>query len=97
MIQITHHNNKNNNNIQQQQQQQHSTKTKMISSPFSRTFSFVNNDRRPLYNTHIPTSFIQKGLISLIGSSLIAFVNPLRADMVAALGETTEVLSAYNT
>ena len=45
-----------------------------------------------LYATHEPTSVFQKGLIT-VGSSLIAFMNPERGDMVAALGETTGIFA----
>jgi len=33
-------------------------------------------------------SLLQRGMLA-VGSSLVAFVDPERADMVAALGETT--------
>ncbi|KAL3990057.1 Coenzyme Q (ubiquinone) biosynthesis protein Coq4 family protein [Acanthocheilonema viteae] len=36
---------------------------------------------------HIPTSALQKGLLAL-GSAVTALLNPMRADMVAAMGET---------
>uniref|UniRef100_A0A915PP13 Ubiquinone biosynthesis protein COQ4 homolog, mitochondrial n=1 Tax=Setaria digitata TaxID=48799 RepID=A0A915PP13_9BILA len=41
-----------------------------------------------LYPTHIPTSLLQKGLLTF-GSAVVSILNPLRADMVAAVGETT--------
>lgn len=42
----------------------------------------------PLFPGHVPTTFLQKGFISVF-SAVKALNNPLRADMVAALGETT--------
>ena len=42
----------------------------------------------PLYPGHVPTSRLQKGLVSVF-SAFKALNNPTRADMVAALGETT--------
>jgi ubiquinone biosynthesis protein COQ4 len=44
------------------------------------------------YDTHVPTSFFQKSMIG-VGSSFLAFLDPMRADLVAALGETTGNLS----
>ncbi|VDM95633.1 unnamed protein product [Thelazia callipaeda] len=41
-----------------------------------------------LYASHIPTTLFQKGLLAF-GSAVTALYNPLRADMVAAMGETT--------
>lgn len=41
-----------------------------------------------LYPSHIPTTWLQKGLLA-IGSAAIAITNPKRGDMVATMGETT--------
>ncbi|OZC07986.1 coenzyme Q biosynthesis protein Coq4 [Onchocerca flexuosa] len=41
-----------------------------------------------LYTSHIPTSSLQKGLLAF-GSAVVALSNPMRADMVATMGETT--------
>ncbi|DBA76552.1 hypothetical protein WJX79_005579 [Trebouxia sp. C0005] len=43
-----------------------------------------------LYDTHTPMNLLQKGAIAVL-STAAAFRNPARADMVAALGETTGV------
>ncbi|KAM7441046.1 Ubiquinone biosynthesis protein [Porites harrisoni] len=45
-----------------------------------------------LYESHIPTSAMQKLLLTA-GSALMALYNPTRADMVATLGETTGLLA----
>ncbi|VDK63936.1 unnamed protein product [Onchocerca ochengi] len=41
-----------------------------------------------LYTSHIPTSSLQKGLLAF-GSAIVALLNPMRADMVATMGEAT--------
>ncbi|EFO27484.1 hypothetical protein LOAG_00995 [Loa loa] len=41
-----------------------------------------------VYTSHIPISSLQKGLLAF-GSAVTALMNPRRADMVAAMGETT--------
>ncbi|KAL9650700.1 hypothetical protein ABK040_001756 [Willaertia magna] len=41
-----------------------------------------------LYTSHYPTTIFQKALITA-GASAISLINPLRTDMVGALGETT--------
>ncbi|KAK6113457.1 Ubiquinone biosynthesis protein coq-4 mitochondrial [Brugia pahangi] len=41
-----------------------------------------------LYTSHISTSSLQKGLLAF-GSAITALLNPMRADMVATMGETT--------
>jgi ubiquinone biosynthesis protein COQ4 len=53
-----------------------------------RSIFTCNTNQKPLYPTHSPTSFIKKTVIAA-GASLISLANPERADMVAALGETT--------
>lgn len=45
-------------------------------------------DKIPLYDGHIPTSFVQKSILG-VGSSLAALLDPWRADMVAVNGEVT--------
>jgi hypothetical protein len=45
----------------------------------------TRSSTKPLYPGHIPTSTVQKGLLAL-GSALVSLFNPLRTDMVAALG-----------
>jgi ubiquinone biosynthesis protein COQ4 len=47
-----------------------------------------NSTKRVLYDRHVPTSPIQKLLIS-IGSAVTVFTNPERGDMLANLGEVT--------
>lgn len=42
----------------------------------------------PLYENHIPTSCIQKSILS-VGAAATAILNPWRHDMVAVFGETT--------
>ncbi|CAL4155353.1 unnamed protein product [Meganyctiphanes norvegica] len=42
----------------------------------------------PLYEHHIPTTCIQKSILSM-GAAATALLNPWRHDMVAVLGETT--------
>ncbi|XP_063172373.1 ubiquinone biosynthesis protein COQ4 homolog, mitochondrial isoform X2 [Candoia aspera] len=49
----------------------------------------------PLYPNHIPTSLLQKGLLTA-GSAFMALYNPYRHDMVAVLGETTGSLALKN-
>ncbi|XP_054721612.1 ubiquinone biosynthesis protein COQ4 homolog, mitochondrial-like [Uloborus diversus] len=49
--------------------------------------------RTALYPSHIPTTLIQKILLTL-GSSVVSISDPYRHDMVAVLGETTGYLSA---
>ncbi|VBB32475.1 unnamed protein product [Acanthocheilonema viteae] len=47
-----------------------------------------DNNKQMAPNTlHIPTSALQKGLLAR-GSAVTALLNPMRADMVAAMGET---------
>lgn len=46
----------------------------------------------PLYDTHTPMNTLQKGAVAVL-SAAAAFRNPARADMVAALGETTGVVA----
>ncbi|XP_046845378.1 ubiquinone biosynthesis protein COQ4 homolog, mitochondrial-like [Xenia sp. Carnegie-2017] len=41
-----------------------------------------------LYEHHIPTSLLQKGLLA-VGSGVAAFFDPTRDDMIAVLGEST--------
>ncbi|KAK2567136.1 Ubiquinone biosynthesis protein COQ4-like protein [Acropora cervicornis] len=41
-----------------------------------------------LYDSHIPTSILQKAVLTA-GSAIMALYDPTRADMVATLGETT--------
>ncbi|XP_055948921.1 ubiquinone biosynthesis protein COQ4 homolog, mitochondrial-like isoform X1 [Argiope bruennichi] len=48
---------------------------------------------RSLYDDHIPTSLLQKTLLT-VGSSVLAITNPYRHDMVAVLGETTGNIAA---
>ncbi|KAF7730313.1 Ubiquinone biosynthesis protein [Apophysomyces ossiformis] len=43
---------------------------------------------RQLYETHIPISFLQRSVLAA-GSAVAALRDPMRGDMVAALGETT--------
>ncbi|KAI8378681.1 ubiquinone biosynthesis protein Coq4 [Choanephora cucurbitarum] len=45
-------------------------------------------NQKKLYETHIPISNIERTVLT-IGSAFAALNNPLRGDMVAALGETT--------
>ncbi|GFY06727.1 ubiquinone biosynthesis protein COQ4 homolog, mitochondrial [Trichonephila clavipes] len=47
----------------------------------------------PLYKDHIPTSFLQKALLT-IGSSMLCITDPFRHDMIAVFGETTGYASA---
>ncbi|KAI7851837.1 ubiquinone biosynthesis protein Coq4 [Circinella umbellata] len=56
----------------------------------STTTSSSNNidSQKKLYETHIPIPFQQRALLAA-GSALTALLDPLRGDMVAALGETT--------
>ena len=42
----------------------------------------------PRYPTHIPLSPLQRPLL-VAGAAITALIHPARADMVAALGETT--------
>ena len=44
--------------------------------------------RRNCFSTHVPTSSVQRGLLTAV-SAVTALIDPSRADMVAALGETT--------
>jgi hypothetical protein len=50
--------------------------------------SWTNYSSKALYTKHIPTSPVQKVLLS-VGSALVAFTNPERDDMIAMLGETS--------
>eukprot|EP00095_Tigriopus_kingsejongensis_P001357 snap_masked-scaffold1322_size48131-processed-gene-0.7 protein:Tk01357 transcript:snap_masked-scaffold1322_size48131-processed-gene-0.7-mRNA-1 annotation:"hypothetical protein DAPPUDRAFT_230099" len=43
---------------------------------------------QPLYETHVPTTIFQKGLMA-VGSTVMALSDPWRADMVAVNGEVT--------
>ncbi|KAI9264072.1 ubiquinone biosynthesis protein Coq4 [Phascolomyces articulosus] len=52
------------------------------------THNTNNNPQKKLYDTHIPIPFQQRALLAA-GSALTALFDPLRGDMVAALGETT--------
>ncbi|GFT07269.1 ubiquinone biosynthesis protein COQ4 homolog, mitochondrial [Nephila pilipes] len=54
---------------------------------------FSENISKPLYNDHIPTSLVQKTLLTL-GSSVLCITDPFRHDMIAVLGETTGYTSA---
>lgn len=45
-----------------------------------------------LYNTHTPMNLLQKGAVAVL-SAAAAYQNPARADMVAALGETTGLIA----
>ena len=45
---------------------------------------------RKLYTSHVPLSALQKGALA-VGSAVGALLSPQRADLVAALGETTGV------
>lgn len=54
-----------------------------------------SHDGFQLYESHIPTSMMQKVLLTT-GSALMALYNPARADMVATLGETTGFLALKN-
>ncbi|KAI8081945.1 ubiquinone biosynthesis protein Coq4 [Gilbertella persicaria] len=47
-----------------------------------------DHTKKKLYDTHIPISNIERTVLT-IGSAFAALNNPLRGDMVAALGETT--------
>ncbi|KAK2165516.1 hypothetical protein LSH36_49g07013 [Paralvinella palmiformis] len=47
---------------------------------------------RTLYPNHIPTTLLQKTLLS-VGAAAMAITNPWRGDMVATLGETTGYLA----
>lgn len=55
----------------------------------------LSHDGIQLYESHIPTSVMQKVLLTT-GSALMALYNPERADMVATLGETTGFLALKN-
>ncbi|KAI8980848.1 ubiquinone biosynthesis protein Coq4 [Pilobolus umbonatus] len=46
------------------------------------------NDQKKLYDTHVPISPIEKSVLT-VASAFVALNDPLRGDMVAALGETT--------
>ena len=54
---------------------------------FSR-FSTTATTPTPSLNHHVPTSHRQRGLLTVV-SAVTALLDPKRADMVAALGETT--------
>ncbi|XP_004538076.1 ubiquinone biosynthesis protein COQ4 homolog, mitochondrial isoform X2 [Maylandia zebra] len=54
----------------------------------SSSTEFANIHYDGLYPGHIPTTTVQKALLS-IGSGVAALQNPYRHDMVAVLGETT--------
>ncbi|GFY69598.1 ubiquinone biosynthesis protein COQ4 homolog, mitochondrial [Trichonephila inaurata madagascariensis] len=55
--------------------------------------SHSENISGPLYRDHIPTSFLQKALLT-IGSSVLCITDPFRHDMIAVFGETTGYASA---
>jgi len=61
----------------------------ILDANYSSSASFqqqpTQSKNKPLYPGHIPTSTVQKGLLAL-GSALVSLINPLRTDMVAALG-----------
>ncbi|KAI7866375.1 ubiquinone biosynthesis protein Coq4 [Spinellus fusiger] len=46
------------------------------------------NGAKKLYESHIPVSRLQKAVIA-VGSTVTAFRDPMRTDLIAALGETT--------
>ncbi|CAI7931469.1 unnamed protein product, partial [Closterium sp. NIES-54] len=46
----------------------------------------------PRYDSHIPLSPLQRAAVA-IGASVGALANPARADLVAAVGETTGVVA----
>ncbi|CAI5507641.1 unnamed protein product [Closterium sp. Naga37s-1] len=46
----------------------------------------------PLYDSHIPLSPLQRAAVA-VGASVGALANPARADLVAAVGETTGVVA----
>ncbi|GJP60516.1 hypothetical protein CLOP_g17763 [Closterium sp. NIES-67] len=48
----------------------------------------TGSEAAPLYDTHIPLSPFQRAAVA-IGASVGALANPARADLVAAVGETT--------
>ncbi|KAI9313278.1 ubiquinone biosynthesis protein Coq4 [Dichotomocladium elegans] len=48
----------------------------------------MTGTRRKLYETHIPITAPQRVMLA-VGSAFAALADPLRGDMVAALGETT--------
>lgn len=52
-----------------------------------------SKDYEMLYDEHIPTSIIQKLLLT-VGSSVMSIADPFRHDMIAVLGETTGVYAA---
>ena len=45
-----------------------------------------------LYSSHVPTTFVQKAIVGL-SSSIFGFIDPRRAQDVAALGEVTGAYS----
>uniref|UniRef100_A0A8C6YJ44 Ubiquinone biosynthesis protein COQ4 homolog, mitochondrial n=1 Tax=Naja naja TaxID=35670 RepID=A0A8C6YJ44_NAJNA len=49
----------------------------------------------PLYPNHIPTSLLQKCLLTA-GSAFMSLYNPYRHDMIAVLGETTGSIALQN-
>lgn len=58
---------------------------------FSNTSATWNENEHkiiPLYDGHIPLSFMQRAILS-VGSSYICLTNPARGDMVAVNGETS--------
>eukprot|EP00890_Picochlorum_soloecismus_P006790 jgi/Picsp_1/936/NSC_04421-R1_ubiquinone biosynthesis protein len=50
----------------------------------------LNKSQRHVYETHVPLSGFQKGMLSVL-ASWGAFQDPRRADLVAVVGETTGV------
>ncbi|XP_022106040.1 ubiquinone biosynthesis protein COQ4 homolog, mitochondrial-like [Acanthaster planci] len=50
--------------------------------------SQASDDNPCLYDEHIPTTVLQKGLLAM-GSAFMSFYDPYRDDMVATLGEVT--------
>lgn len=49
----------------------------------------------PLYAGHIPTNSLQKAVLAA-GSAVCGFIDPTRADLIAALGETTGACALQN-
>jgi ubiquinone biosynthesis protein COQ4 len=69
----------------------------ILQHPFTTTTPESNRDTSPSpsvqpssvsHSHHVPTTGIQRGLLTAV-SAVTALVDPKRADMVAALGETT--------
>ncbi|XP_038045323.1 ubiquinone biosynthesis protein COQ4 homolog, mitochondrial-like [Patiria miniata] len=47
-----------------------------------------SDDKQCLYDEHIPTTVLQKGLLA-VGSAFMSLYDPYRDDMIASLGEVT--------